>query len=49
MKHIKIMRSYRCREFYGKYMKDGQALGTFVKFFQENGIADQYTMFGSSN
>ena len=36
-KHIKIVRSYRGGEYYGKYIENGQALG-IAKFLQENGI-----------
>ena len=46
-KQIKIMRSNRGGEYYGRYMEDGQALGPFAKFLQENGIVAQYTMLGS--
>ena len=46
-KHIKIIRSYRGGEYYGKYTENGQAPGAFVKFLQENGIVAQYTMPGS--
>ena len=41
------MRSNRGREYYGRYLEDGQALGPFAKFLQENGIVAQYTMTGS--
>ena len=43
-KHIKIVRSDRGGEYYGKYTENGQALGAFA---QENGIVTQYTMPGS--
>ena len=43
-KPIKIMRTYRGGEYYGRYTKDGQAPGPFMKFLQENGIVAQYTM-----
>ena len=46
-KHIKIVRSNRGREYYGKYTENRQAPGAFAKFFQENGIVSQYTMSGS--
>ncbi|KAL6323868.1 hypothetical protein AAG906_005864 [Vitis piasezkii] len=46
-KQIKIVRSNRGGEYYGRYMEDGQALGPFAKFLQENGIVAQYTMPGS--
>ena len=46
-KQIKIMRSDRGGEYYGRYIKDGQAPGLFAKFLQESGIVAQYTMSGS--
>ena len=46
-KHIKIVRLDRSGEYYGKYTENGQALGAFAKFLQENGIVAQYTMPGS--
>ena len=45
-KQIKIMRSDRGREYYGRYLEDGQAPGPFAKFIQEHGIVAQYTMSG---
>ena len=45
-KHIKIARSDRGGEYYGKYIENGQAPGAFVKFLQENEIVAQYTMLG---
>ena len=48
-KHIKIMRSYKGGEYYGKYIENGQAPSSFVKFLQENGIVAQYTMPSSPN
>ena len=44
---IKIMRSDRGEEYYGKYTENGQAPGAFAKFLQENGIVAQYTMLSS--
>ena len=44
---IKIVRSDRDREFYGRYIENGQALGPFARFLQEDGIVAQYTMSGS--
>ena len=41
------MRSDRGGEHYGKYTENGQTLGSFVKFLQENGIVAQYTMSSS--
>jgi len=46
-KHIKIVRSDRGGEYYGRYTEDGQAPGPFAKFLQEHGIVAQYTMPGS--
>jgi len=48
-KQIKIVRSDRGGEFYGKYTENGQAPGPFAKFLQEHGIVAQYTMPGSPN
>ncbi|XP_057481134.1 uncharacterized protein LOC130768153 [Actinidia eriantha] len=46
-KHIKIVRSDRGGEYYGRYTESGQAPGSFAKFLQEHGIVAQYTMPGS--
>ncbi|KAL5827481.1 hypothetical protein ACOSQ4_019278 [Xanthoceras sorbifolium] len=46
-KQIKIVRSDRGGEYYGRYTESGQAPGPFVRFLQENGIVAQYTMPGS--
>ena len=46
-KQIKIVRSDRGGEYYGRYTKNGQALGPFARFLQEHGIVTQYTMLGS--
>jgi transposase InsO family protein len=46
-KQIKIVRSDRGGEYYGRYIEDGQAPGPFAKFLQEHGIVAQYTMPGS--
>ena len=46
-KQIKIVRSDRGGEYYGRYTEDGQALDPFAKFLQENGIVAQYTMPGT--
>ena len=46
-KQIKIVRSDRGGEYYGRYTEDGQASGPFAKFLQENGIVAQYTMPGT--
>jgi len=46
-KQIKIIRSDRGGEYYGRYMKSGRAPGPYVKFLQEHGIVAQYTMHSS--
>jgi transposase InsO family protein len=46
-KQIKIVRSDRGGEYYGRYIEDGHAPGPFAKFLQEHGIVAQYTMPGS--
>ena len=43
-KPIKIVRTDRGGEYYGRYIKDEQAPGPFAKFFQEHGIVSQYIM-----
>ena len=37
-KKIKIVRSDRGGEYYGRYTEDGEAPGPFAKFLQEHGI-----------
>ena len=46
-KQIKIVRTDRGGEYYGRYTKNGQTPSPFVKFLQEHGIVAQYTMPGS--
>ncbi|XP_073107248.1 uncharacterized protein [Elaeis guineensis] len=46
-KQIKIVRSDRGGEFYGRYIEDGQAPDPFVRFLKEHSIVAQYTMPGS--
>ncbi|RVW82840.1 Retrovirus-related Pol polyprotein from transposon TNT 1-94 [Vitis vinifera] len=46
-KQIKIVRSNRSGEYYGRYLEDGQSPGPLAKFLQEHGIVAQYTMPGS--
>ena len=41
------MRSDRGGEYYGRYTKNGQTLGPFTKFLQENVIVAQHTTPGS--
>ncbi|XP_074306409.1 uncharacterized protein LOC141641653 [Silene latifolia] len=43
-KRIKIVRSDRGGEYYGKYTENGQAPNPFAKFLQKYGIVAQYTM-----
>ncbi|KAL4333668.1 hypothetical protein GQ457_07G003260 [Hibiscus cannabinus] len=46
-KQIKIVRTDRGGEYYGRYTEDGQVPGPFAKFLQDNGMVGQYTMPGS--
>ena len=46
-KQIKIVRTDKSGEYYGRYIEDGQAPSLFVKFLQEHGIVARYTMPGS--
>nr|KYP61936.1 Retrovirus-related Pol polyprotein from transposon TNT 1-94 [Cajanus cajan] len=46
-KQIKIVRSDRGGEYYGKYTENGQAPGLFARFLQEHGFVAQYTMLSS--
>ena len=43
-KPIKIVRTDKSGEHYGRYTEDGQAPGPFAKFLQEHEIVAQYTM-----
>ena len=45
-KKIKIVRSDRGGEYYGRYDESGRNPGPFAKFLEENGIVAQYTMPG---
>ena len=45
-KQIKIVRTDRGGEYYGRYTEDGKAPGPFAKFLQEHGIVTQYNMPG---
>ena len=42
-KQVKIVRSDRGGEYYGRYNENGQAPGLFVRFLQEHEIIAQYT------
>ena len=44
---VKIIRSDRGGEYYGKYNESGQCSGPFAKFLEEHGICAQYTMTGT--
>jgi len=44
---IFIARSDIGEEYYGRYIKNGQAPGLFAKFLRENEMVSQYIMFGS--
>ena len=46
-KVIKIARSDRGGEYYGRHGDVGQHMGPFAKYFQDCGIIAQYTMLGS--
>jgi transposase InsO family protein len=45
-KKIKIVRSDRGGEYYGRHTPYGQVPGPFARFLQENGIVAQYSMSG---
>ena len=45
-KRIKIVRSDRGREYYGRHTPYGQVPGPFARFLQENGIVAQYSTPG---
>ncbi|GKB06474.1 retrovirus-related pol polyprotein from transposon TNT 1-94 [Tanacetum coccineum] len=44
---VKIVRSDRGGEYYGKYDESGQCLGPFAKFIESHDICAQYTMPGT--
>ena len=44
---MKIVRSDRGCEYYGKYDESGQHPGPFAKFLERRGICAQYTMPGT--
>ena len=44
---VKVVRSDRGGEYYGKYNKNGQCPGPFAKFLESRGICAQYTMPGT--
>ena len=46
-KVIKIVRSNRGGEYYGRHGNVGQHMGPFAKYLQDCGIIAQYTMLGS--
>ena len=46
-KKIKIVRSDRGGEYYGRYDELGQNPGAFAKFLEKCGIRAQYTMLGT--
>ena len=45
--NVKIVRSDRSGEYYGKYDESGQHPGPFAKFLERRGICAQYTMSGT--
>lgn len=46
-KMIKIVRSNRGGEYYGRYTCMAQKLGPFANFLKEQGVIAQYTILGS--
>ena len=46
-KKIKIVRSDRDGEYYGRYDESRQNLGPFAKFLEKHGILAEYTMPGT--
>jgi transposase InsO family protein len=46
-KKIKIVRSDRGGEYYGRYTENGQMIGLFLQFLEEEDIVAQYTMPGT--
>ena len=44
---VKLVRSDRGGEYYGKYTESGQCPGPFAKFLESRGICAQYTMPGT--
>ena len=46
-KVIKVVRSDRCGEYYGKHGDAGQLKGPFSKYLEDSGIVAQFTMPGS--
>ncbi|GKA99399.1 putative zinc finger, CCHC-type containing protein [Tanacetum coccineum] len=44
---IKVVRSDRGGEYYGRHTDVGQALGSFFDFCKDHGIINQYTMSGT--
>jgi len=44
---VKIIRSDRGGEYYGRYDESGQHPGPFAKFLEKRGICAQYTMSGT--
>ena len=43
---MKIIRSNRDGQYYGKFDESGQCPGSFSKFLEKHGICAQYTMSG---
>ena len=46
-KKVKVVRSDRGGEYYGKFNESGQCAGPFAKFLESHGICAQYTMPGT--
>jgi len=47
VRKIKIIRSDRGREYYGRYDESEKHPGPFVTFLEKRGICAQYTMSGT--
>ena len=45
---MKIVRSNKSGEYYGKHNETGQCIGPFIKFLKNYGICAQYTMSSTS-
>ena len=46
-KKVKVVKSNKGGEYYGKYNETGQCPGPFAKFLEKCGICAQYTMPGT--
>jgi len=44
---VKIIRSHKGGQYYGRYDESGQHHGLFAKFLKKHDICAQYTMLGT--